>query len=495
MWFLAACRHEPEPPVETDADTDADADTDTDTDADTDLVGTTVQIRAHDPESGALLPFDDAIDRISARGAHRYDRAGWRHDALVRPDLTLVVNAPLVPVEGATFGFEVPEPGVELALPWFVPGRGWELWTVAPAGSVVELELEVARGLAARFPAAAGAHPAGDGPVAQGLAAGAAASLAQAEAEPDEAARARAAVDAVEGWSDAWEELLAGDADPTGAWWGVTLDGAGDDRHDVDASVGALYGADGWARLVATEHLAPEDAEPEIRRLQAQGTRVLVQLMDSSGMAALTDAAYEARVAATVGALGDTVEAYEVGNEINGPWVPRDRDDPWAVGARVTATLDQVEQGAPGALTVLTLFWTGGADPAPYAMFDWVDQVLAPTDRDRIDVVALSLYVEDDPLGMPAFDRVMTELGRRFPRAEIALGELDYFSADTSRVWAWGDLDDPEGAGRIRVFEAYTAASLAFGPGGGFWWYYETEAYPGWPTNPLWQVMADAHGG
>jgi hypothetical protein len=128
---------------------------------------------------------------------------------------------------------------------------------------------------------------------------------------------------------------------------------------------------------------------------------------------------------------------------------------------------------------VLTLYWQLGTDAAKASTFNWARANLPPAVRSHLDVVLLSTWIEDAPLGL-GFDTVMRTLAAEFPDQRIGLGELGYWNADTSRVWWAYDRHDPTGAARRAVSSQLLAASLGYptSVGGGFWWYFVQEMQP-----------------
>ena len=177
--------------------------------------------------------------------------------------------------------------------------------------------------------------------------------------------------------------------------------------------------------------------------------------------------AWKARVVEYLAAFPD-MDGWEVGNEINGNWLGDD------VLAKVAYAANAVKACCPTVPTVATLLWNLGEDSDTDAMFNWAATMPASL-LAHVDVVGLSVYPEDHPLGT-AFDRVVTTLHRRFPSQRIAVSELGYGNDDLSRTWWWGSRGDTA-SGRREVARLYDAASRAypFSGGGTFWWYFLDE--------------------
>ncbi|GAA3168129.1 hypothetical protein GCM10010466_68170 [Planomonospora alba] len=247
-----------------------------------------------------------------------------------------------------------------------------------------------------------------------------------------------------------------------------------------------LTGSHGWVRIVfepARDGGDPEHYRAAVRAARAAGLKVLGQPVDSAFARGHSRAAYLARVRAYVDAYPE-IEAWEVANEANGCWV-----DGGCQGGRAVAADDRiankiadaaayVRATRPRAQVVVTLYWQLGTDAARWSVFTWARENLPAAVRADIDVVALSVYAEDAPLGL-AFDQVMTALHAEFPGLRIALGELGYWSEDTTRAYWAFDPGDPAAARRALAAHYYAAAlGYEWSVGGGFWWYF-VEEVPG----------------
>jgi hypothetical protein len=109
-------------------------------------------------------------------------------------------------------------------------------------------------------------------------------------------------------------------------------------------------------------------------------------------------------------------------------------------------------------------------------LFNWVRANLPAATRANLDVVLFSAYIEDAPLGL-AFDQVMETLRAEFPQQRLGLGEVDYWSTDTSKNWWYIKSADAAATARRGVATQYYAAALGypFSVGGVFWWYFAEE--------------------
>ncbi|QCX77440.1 hypothetical protein C9F11_18940 [Streptomyces sp. YIM 121038] len=278
-------------------------------------------------------------------------------------------------------------------------------------------------------------------------------------------------------------------------WTGVTVADGADPKRWAPLA-GRLTRPHGWARIVFDADDDPRAPVPRryreaVAAAHAAGLKVLGQPVDSAYANGSehpelgTRAGYLARIKRYVDAFPE-IEAWEVGNEVNGCWTdsrttadgdctdkllpPRDR-----MRHKIADAAAYVRKKRPGADVVLTLYWQLGTDAARWSAFTWPRANLPRAVREDIDVVLLSSWIEDAPLGL-AFDQVMTRLAADFPGRRVGLGELGYWNADTSRFYWAFDEDDPAAA-RRRVARRYYAAALGYpsSVGGTFWWYFAQE--------------------
>lgn len=280
-------------------------------------------------------------------------------------------------------------------------------------------------------------------------------------------------------------------ANRTGPWIGLTVDDLTIER-DWARLASTTTTPYGWTRIVFDPNLdrgSPSYYDAAVRAAQAAGLKVLAEPIDSTFASGYTRAQYLARIRAFVDYF-PTVEAWEIGNEVNGCWVDQTVDASGScTGTNIPAAdrivnkladaASYVRTTRPSAKVVVTLYWQLGTDAARWSVFNWVRAGGLPsTTRANVDTILLSTYVEDAPLGL-AFDQVMTALQTEFPGKQIGLGELDYWAPDTSQFW-WAYDSSSTATARQELAHHYYAASLGYAGsiGGGFWWYF-VEEFPG----------------
>ncbi|MCE7002133.1 hypothetical protein LWC34_04725 [Kibdelosporangium philippinense] len=279
---------------------------------------------------------------------------------------------------------------------------------------------------------------------------------------------------------------------------GVTIDKI-DKAAEWSTLAQRVSGSYGWVRIVFDPAVDDEEGrgqpDPEVYRqavetAKAAGLKILGQPVDSYFANRYTTEGYLTRVRAYVNAFPQ-IDAWEVGNEVNGCWLDRKTDDQGTCTQQEVPhedrIINKIEQAAryvheqrPDAMVVLTLYWQIGTDSPEWSTFNWARANLTPQIRRDIDTVLLSTWVEDAPLGL-AFDQVMTTLLDEFPGKKVGLGELGYWLASTSRLyWAFDPLDVASARRELAAY--YYSAALGYprSVGGGYWWDFVDEM----PTDP-----------
>ena len=185
-------------------------------------------------------------------------------------------------------------------------------------------------------------------------------------------------------------------------------------------------------RVVFDQSETPTYYAPQINQLHPY-TYIMGQIADSSDMKNFTVASYQTRAQSYVQGLGNTVDVWEVGNEINGGWLGTNTED------KVQAAYDVVS--AQGGATAITFFWEGTAadncwDSPSNEMFTWITNMfqlnLSPSQRnpDReklrlgLNYALISWYPEGCNNILPDWTSIYTQLAGIFPNAKVGFGEL-----------------------------------------------------------------------
>jgi hypothetical protein len=201
---------------------------------------------------------------------------------------------------------------------------------------------------------------------------------------------------------------------------------------------------------------------------------VMGELVDSSGVKDMTNAAYLARTKEYFAALEDRVDIWEIGNEINGQWLGRTSD----VVIKMSQSYRYVK--SRGGRTALTLFYneTCAYDRA-HEMFTWAKTNVPADMKAGLDYVLISWYPYGCNNAKPDWRSVFRRLGAIFPNAKLGFGE----------VGIAGKATRSQKADLVREFYGLPRLGRNY-VGGYFWWYFAEDMVPA--TRPLWRVLSDA---
>jgi len=414
------------------------------------------------------------------------------NDFLVDPLTLRVVAAKPLRVSGSNFVFGVADSPAALAFNWPTEPQGYSLILLDNGGSgysapaTVNFTYQAARDVKLRLDAALAARPDYQSSTKfRGAYDDAAGHIAAAEASTDQRVKGKEGQLALDRLAVAYDTLLF-EHGPAFArarreslppWLGLTIDRTADYQKTLDLAA-SLTQPCGWIRIVFDDGKGPSDYMEFIRYAKDKGLKVLGEPVDSFYEKRYTRAQYRQRFVDFINAFPQ-VDAWEVGNEVNGGWLSPE------MPGKIADAVQEVRDRAPGKLAVLTLFWQLNTETAKTSMFTWIDANLPPSVRRNIDVVLVSLYQEQAPMGV-FFDRMMLTLRREFPEQKIGIGELGYWIPGQQFWWAFSK-DDPNGAAKRATASQYYHAALDYAGsvGGGFWWTYIED----FPADPAMQLI------
>lgn len=440
----------------------------------------TVQLRFFD-RRGHEISGAGAMSRMSNGSA------GWANDALIDPTFLYDVEAhPLSTDDTGHLSFTVPDRPVALAVNWPTT-RGYSLMIVDNGGAgfthggVVNFTYRAAIDAKRTLDQELAARPAFRRSAAFVEAYAAAASdIDSANASSERSVRGRYGSFALDHLAVANDLLLADYgtqfAQTTASitpWLGVTVDTIDHYRSSLDLASG-LTDPLGWVRIVMDPGIDFSAYAPAVRRAHLSGLKVMGQPIDSYYAKDFPGQDYLHRIQRAVTAL-PAVDAWEIGNEVNGGWLGPD------MGDRVDQAATWLHARHPEKTVVVTLYWQIGTDEPQWSTFDWIrDELKASTIRDT-DVFLLSTWVEDAPLGL-AFDRVFRALHDALSGSTVGIGELGYWGQTTSRAWWYGARRDTTSGRRIVLDQLYRASlGYSWSVGGVFWWYFAEDM----PAGPI----------
>ena len=198
---------------------------------------------------------------------------------------------------------------------------------------------------------------------------------------------------------------------------------------------------------------------------------VMGEILDSFYVKSISTAGYAARTTEYMNALGNNVDIWEVGNEINGEWLG---DTPTVV-AKMNASYNLVK--AAGKKAALTLYYNEEcwANPSN-EMFLWAQNNVSSAMKQNLDYVWISYY-EDDCNGLqPNWPAVFQKLSAMFPNSKIGFGEVGTINSNLKAEYI------------NRYYNMNITAKNYVG--GHFWWYFMQDMVP--YTKPLWNTLNTA---
>ena len=198
---------------------------------------------------------------------------------------------------------------------------------------------------------------------------------------------------------------------------------------------------------------------------------VMGEILDSFYVKNITAADYLTRTKDYLDTLGNNVDIWEVGNEINGEWLGAAPD----VVAKMNAAYTEVK--SRGKKAALTLYYNEGCYSTPAnEMFTWAASNVSADMKQNLDYVFISYY-EDDCSGLqPDWPTVFHRLALMFPNSKIGFGEAGTKTAANKPAF-------------ITRYYNMVITEPNF-VGGYFWWYFLQDCVPS--TNPLWTVFNNA---
>ncbi|WP_283442629.1 hypothetical protein [Noviherbaspirillum suwonense] len=249
---------------------------------------------------------------------------------------------------------------------------------------------------------------------------------------------------------------------------GVTTDSI----SNVSAIVASLNSINAvpTTRIVFDENIPAadyRDATVKIRNV----SYVMGEILDSFYVKTYSVQDYLNRTSEYLSELGDVVDIWEVGNEINGEWLGNNQD----VVAKMTGAYDLVK--AQGKTAELTLYYNQDCWSRPQnEMFTWANQNVPPRMKQGLDYVLISYY-EDDCNGLqPDWPQVFKKLSVMFPNSKIGFGEV-------------GTRKKGKKAEYINRYYS-TRINVPNYVGGYFWWYFKQDMVPN--TKTLLQTLNSA---
>jgi hypothetical protein len=250
--------------------------------------------------------------------------------------------------------------------------------------------------------------------------------------------------------------------------YGVTID----DISELSAIIESLrrMARKPTARIVFDETVGPAYYRKAAISMSAV-SYLMGEILDSAYVRRISVNGYLNRTTRYLDSMGDVINIWEVGNEVNGEWLGRTPD----VVAKISGAFDLVK--ARGKTTALTLYynedcWSRKANE----MFTWAQANIPPRMKQGLDYVLISFYEEDCNDLRPDWPTVFARLAAMFPNSRIGFGEI-------------GTSDPTKKAELLTRYYTMKIGQPNY-IGGYFWWYWREDMVP-W-TQPLWNTLNTA---
>ncbi len=252
--------------------------------------------------------------------------------------------------------------------------------------------------------------------------------------------------------------------------FGVTID-AVNNLNAVVTSLSRLCKKP-TTRIVFDEFVPASEYQTAVNQIH-DVSFIMGELLDSYYMNQYNLSQYVARTNEYVNLLGNKVDIWEVGNEVNGEWLG-------TIG-NVVAKIDTAYKivKSKGKKTAITLYYNKVCyENIQNEMFRWVNNNLNANIRNGLDYVWVSYYEDDCNGYQPDWQAVFDSLHVLFPNSKIGIGECGTTKVTKKAIYI----------NRYYRMNVKTPKYV----GGYFWWYYKQDCVPF--TDTLWKVLNNALG-
>ncbi len=218
---------------------------------------------------------------------------------------------------------------------------------------------------------------------------------------------------------------------------------------------------DEW--MPATYYLTPVQSIHQV-------SYVMGELLDSWCFSQYNLTQYTNRVNEYVNTLGNDVDIWEFGNEINGEWLGNTND----VIQKITAAFHILKVN--NKTTALTFYYNYDCWENPQnEMFYWINTYLPDYMKKSINYIWVSYYEDDCNNYQPNWQKVFDSLRVIFPNSKIGIGECGTTKVNKKEEY-------------MRRYYSMSVTTKNY-VGGYFWWYYKQDCVP--YTKYLWGVLKD----
>lgn len=220
-------------------------------------------------------------------------------------------------------------------------------------------------------------------------------------------------------------------------------------------------------RIVFDEWIPAAEYTAPVNRIDTVAD-IMGEILDSYYMNQYSQNQFKNRVNEYLNELGDKVDIWEIGNEVNGEWLGSINSVLGKIGNAYSIIKNA------GKKTALTLYYNHECwDNAGNEMFRWVNESLPDSIRMGVDYLLVSYYEDDCNNYQPNWQEVFDSLSVLFPNSKLGIGEC-------------GTHHNNRKADYIRRYYSMDITTPNY-IGGYFWWYYKQDCVP--VSNYLWYVL------
>jgi hypothetical protein len=226
------------------------------------------------------------------------------------------------------------------------------------------------------------------------------------------------------------------------------------------------------ARIVFDEFVAATDYIGPVTQIKTSGF-IMGELVDSYYFDQYSVKQYKDRTKEYCDTLGNLVDIWEIGNEVNGEWLGNIND----VIDKISGAYNIIKP--TGKKTAITLYFNRNCYSDPQnEMFTWINHRLPNSMKKGLDYVFVSYYEDDcnnTILSQSEWQQVFDSLHVIFPNSKLGIGECG--TATTYKK--------AEYMKRYYGMKINTQNYVE----GNFWWYYKQDCVP--KTRILWSTLND----
>jgi hypothetical protein len=195
---------------------------------------------------------------------------------------------------------------------------------------------------------------------------------------------------------------------------------------------------------------------------------IMGELLDSYDIKDYSVRQYKERTSDYVSSLGNKVDIWEIGNEVNGEWLGNSD----SVMKKIMKAYRLVKSS--GNRCALTLYYNDSCRQKPEnEMFRWAGENIPGFMRDSLDYIFVSYYEDECNDLQPEWQSVFDSLHVLFNNSMIGIGECGSKFADKKEEYLK----------RYYSMQIKTPNYV----GGYFWWYYKQDCVP--KSKPMWKVL------